>query len=119
ASDHSENRTMRRRREIHLCEQSIAANLLAPKRARVVLRWQQRIGRRIPACVIRTVQNPNKAMRVFAEHGVETTTARRRLHFAPVAFAHRCDLVGMENSAFEEIHSPEELDPSQREKSFV
>src|SRR6267143_6806091 len=42
ASDHSKNRTMRRRREIHLREQSIAANLLAPKRARLVLRWEQR-----------------------------------------------------------------------------
>src|SRR6266446_3927537 len=40
ASDHSKNRTMRRRREIHLCEQSIATNLLAPKRARIVLRWE-------------------------------------------------------------------------------
>src|ERR1700682_4750612 len=39
ASDHSENRTMRRWGEIHLCETSIAANLLAPKRARIVLRW--------------------------------------------------------------------------------
>jgi hypothetical protein len=65
------------------------------------------------------VQNPNKAMRVFAEYAIETTTARRCLHFAPVAFAHRRDPVGMENSPFEEIHSPEELDSSQREKSFV
>src|SRR3984893_5174224 len=119
ASDHSKNRTVRRRREIRLCEQSIATNLLSPKRARIVLHWEQRIGRRIPARVIRAVQNPNKAMRVFAKHAIETTTARRRLHFAPVALAHRCDPVGMENSPFEEIHSPEELDASQSEKSFV
>ena len=55
-------------------------------------------------------------MRIFAQHSIKTITAGRRQYFPPAMFAYRCNLVGVENSAFKKIQAPKELDAMESEK---
>src|SRR4030095_13937832 len=55
-------------------------------------------------------------MRIFAQYPIETAAAGWRQDFAPIMFAYGCDPIGIENSAFEKIQPPEELDSMQGEK---
>src|SRR5262249_14983274 len=118
ARDHSKNGAARRRREIHFFEERLTANLFSPKLLHIVTRWDQTIRRRIPACVIRAIQNRDKTMGVFAQDAVKAAAARWRENFAPVMLAYGCDPVGIKDSALEEIQPSKELDPMQSEKSL-
>src|SRR5438876_1534383 len=117
-SYHAKDRTTRRRRELHFFHQRVTTNLFSPKPSRVIMRRQETIGRWIPACVIRAMQNRGEAIGIFAQHAVETMATGRRLYFAPVMFAYRCDLIGVENSAFEKIQPSKKLYAVQSKKSL-
>src|SRR6266542_4976427 len=55
-------------------------------------------------------------MRVLSQYYVKAAAAGWRLYFAPVMFAHRCDLVGIKNRALEKIQSSKKFDTVQGEK---
>src|SRR6266850_1299102 len=57
-------------------------------------------------------------MRVFAQYPIEPVAARWRQDFTPVMFANRCDLIGVQNSALEEIQASEEFHSMQGKKSL-
>src|SRR6266496_3149713 len=55
-------------------------------------------------------------MRIFAQDPLEAAAAGWRQDFAAIMFAYGRDPVGIQNSAFEKIQAPEELDSIQGEK---
>src|SRR5438045_9238048 len=57
-------------------------------------------------------------MRIFAQDPIQAAAAGRRQDFAAIMFAYGRDPVGIQNSAFEKIKAPEELDSIQGEKSL-
>src|SRR6266487_3425683 len=57
-------------------------------------------------------------MRIFAQYPIEPVAAGWRQNFAPVMFAYGCDLIGVQNSAFEKIQPSEKFDPMQGKKSL-
>src|SRR6267378_451466 len=57
-------------------------------------------------------------MHIFAQYPIEPVAARWRQNFAPVMFANRCDLIGVQNSALQKIQSSEEFDSMQGKKSL-
>src|SRR4029453_3723005 len=55
-------------------------------------------------------------MRIFAQYPIEAVAPGWCQDFAPVMFAYSCDLVCIQDSAFEKIYASKEPDPVQREK---
>ena len=118
-SDHSENRTGGRRGKLQSRQESGTTNLFSQERTRIVAHREKLVRLRVPAGVIRAVQNRGELKGIFAQHALEFATALRRLHLAFVVFAHGGDLVGEKDSAFQEIHFPEKLDSAKGEETFV
>jgi hypothetical protein len=63
------------------------------------------------------VQNRRKAVRIFAQHAIETVAASLRQYFTAVMLAYSCHLVGIENSTFKKIQASEEFDATESKKS--
>ena len=115
---HSEDGTARRTGKLDAIKQQIAAEEFSIKMARIVSVRQEAIRRRIPARIVRAIQNSGELVRVFAQHDIEPAAAFRRQHFAAKTLAHGRDLIGENDAALEQIHSPEELQAAQREVAF-
>ena len=64
------------------------------------------------------MQDGGELVCVFAQHRVEPAAELRAKHLAPVMLAHRRDLVGIKNSALEEIHFAEKFDAVEREETL-
>src|SRR5438309_8268237 len=79
---------------------------------------QKRIGFRIPAGVIGTVQNTTEFAGIFTKDDVEFTATFRSQDFVFVMFAHGCDTIGENDARFQKIETPEKFDPAEREKTL-
>ena len=115
---HAPDWTAGRRRELHFLQQRVPANLFSLQLSHVVVCRKQTIRYRIPARIIRAVQNRGNAVCVFPQHTIETMATSRREYRTPVMFAHGCDFVGVENPAFEKIQPSKKFDAVEGEKSF-
>src|SRR5437588_8273214 len=80
--------------------------------------WQQRIRRRIPPCVIGSMQDAAELVGIFAENDVEFIATFRLEDFVLMVLAGGGDAVGENDAGFQKIEAPEKLDSAKREKTL-